>query len=74
MSMDDSKVMLMKQSHATLFGFALLRNMIGVELKLTPYFTSARLKTKSFRDLGHLRFLTLRADNLLLLLLLIILL
>ena len=36
------------------FGFALLRNMIGVELKLTPYFKSARLKTKSNRDLGLL--------------------
>ena len=56
------------------FGFALLRNMIGVELKLTPYCKSARLKSKSNRDLGLLRFLTLRADNLLLLLLLIMLL
>ena len=46
------------------FGFALLRNMIGVELKHTPYFKSATLKTKSNRNLGHLRFLTLRADNL----------
>ena len=54
MSMDVSKVMLMKQSHATLFGFALLRNMIGVELKLTPFLISARLKTKSNRDLGLL--------------------
>ena len=36
------------------FGFALLRNMIGVELKLTPYSKSARLKTKSNRDLGLL--------------------
>ena len=45
------------------FGFALLRNMIGVELKLAPYFKSVRLKIKSNRDLGHLRFLTLWEDN-----------
>ena len=38
------------------FGFAFLRNMIGVELKLTLYFESARLKSKSNRDLGLLRF------------------
>ena len=36
------------------FGFALLRNMIGVELKLTSFLISARLKTKSNRDLGLL--------------------
>ena len=56
------------------FGFALLRNMIGVQLKLTPYCKSARLKSKSNCNFGLLRFLTLRADNLFLLLLLIILL
>ena len=33
------------------FGFALLRNAIGVELKLAPYFKSVRLKIKSNRDL-----------------------
>ena len=46
------------------FGFALLRNMIGVELKLASYFKSVRLKIKSNRDLGHFRFLTLWEDNL----------
>ena len=56
------------------FGFALLRIMIGVELKLTLYFKSVRLKTKSNRTLGLLRFLTLSAYNLFLLLLLIMLL
>ena len=45
------------------FGFALLRNAIGVELKLAPYFKSVRLKIKSNRDLGHLRSLTLWEDN-----------
>ena len=37
------------------FGFALLCNVIGVELKLAPYFKSVRLKIK---------FLTLWEDNL----------
>ena len=45
------------------FGFALLRNAIGVELKLAPYFKSVRLKIKSNRDLGHLRSLTHWEDN-----------
>ena len=33
------------------FSFALLCNVIGVELKLAPYFKSVRLKIKSNRDL-----------------------
>ena len=56
------------------FGFALLRNAIGVELKLAPYFKSVRLKIKSNRDLVTFVFSRFGKITRSLLLLLIILL
>ena len=56
------------------FSFALLCNVIGVELKLAPYFKSVRLKIKSNRDLVTFVFSRSGKISCFLLLLLIILL